>query len=149
MNRTMILSLVFVPALYTCAAQSSPPPAAGSNWQHVQVLPAGTSIKVNARSCHANCKVKSVDADSLSCTGKTDMVYQRTDVQSIGISHRGRSAGIGAAVGGGVGAGIGAGSCHNGWQGVCAIGLGAQGAVAGLLVGLFTDFTRSTIYKAP
>src|SRR5579859_7159230 len=103
MNRTLILALVFAPALSAIAAPLSAPPPAGSNWQHVQVLPVGTAINVKARSGHASCNVKSVDANSLTCTGKKDMVYRRTDVLSIGISHRGRSTGIGAAVGGGVG----------------------------------------------
>jgi hypothetical protein len=109
----MTTLLAFSAPSHQAAAQAVQPPA-GSNWQHVQVLPVGTSINVKARTSHASCNVKSVDADSLTCTGKKGVVFQRTDVLSIGISHRGRSTAIGLGVGAGVGAGIGAGSCHDG-----------------------------------
>src|ERR1035441_6649794 len=98
MNRTSLLSLVLVSALSAHAAQQPAQPLAGSNWQHVQVLPAGTSINVKARSSHASCKLKSVDADSLTCTDKKDIVFQRTDVVSIKISRRGRSTLVGLGI---------------------------------------------------
>src|ERR1039458_2782551 len=104
MNRTSLLSLVLVSALSARAAQQPAQPLAGSNWQHVQVLPAGTSISVKARSSHASCKLKSVHADSLTCTDKKDIVFQRTDVVSIKISRRGRATLVGLGIGGGLGA---------------------------------------------
>ncbi|MDP9051846.1 MAG: hypothetical protein M3O31_14170 [Acidobacteriota bacterium] len=156
MNRTSMLWLVLVFALSAHAAQPGQP-VAGSNWQHIQVLPAGTSINVKARSSHASCKVKSVDADSLTCTDKKDMVFQRTEVVSIKISRRGRSTLVGLGIGGVLGAAIGAAatpSCKG--QSFCivskgggAVVLGVLGGAVGTAIGVATDFTRSTVYKAP
>jgi hypothetical protein len=163
--RILFLSLALLPA--SCLAQqpsapSAPaPPPAGSNWQRVQALPVGQSINVTARKGHAGCKLKSVDADTLTCTHGKDLIFQRTDIVTIKVPYRGRSTLVGLAVGGGIGAVIGIASggpgCTSG-QGFCfnlfsrgdlaAIGgvsLGAVGALAGGL----TDFTRSTVYKAP
>jgi hypothetical protein len=141
--------------------------AAGSNWQRVQALPAGTSIQVKARKSHANCKLKSVDDDSLTCTQKKDLVFERTDILAIKVPHRGRSTLVGLAAGGATGAliGVAAGTsgCTPGPPGnifgnlclnivsrgdLAAIGGVSLGAV-GAIIGGLTDFTRSTVYKAP
>jgi hypothetical protein len=131
------------------AQQPVPPPPAGSNWQHVQTLPNGQSIIVNARTSHASCTLKSVDAGTLTCTHGKDIIFQRTDIVTIKIPRRGRSAAVGLGIGAGAGAGIGAASCHDSWSLVCAVGFGIYSAGAGLLVGVLTDFDKSTVYKAP
>jgi hypothetical protein len=108
--RMVLLALALVPALSASAQQPAQQPAsppAGSNWQHVQALPVGASINVKARKSHAGCKLKSVDADSLTCTHGTDLVFQRADIVSIKIPHRGRSTLVGLGLGAGVGALIG------------------------------------------
>jgi hypothetical protein len=142
------------------AQQPVPPPLAGSNWQRVQALAAGTSINVKARASHASCKLKSVDADTLTCTHGKDLVFQRTDIVNIKVPHRGRSTLIGLAIGGGTGAliGVATGSSSCAGQNFCinifsradlaAVGGVSLGAV-GALVGGLTDFSRSTVYRAP
>ena len=162
--RTMFLVLALVPALSAStqqpAQQPSPAPPAGSDWQHVQALPAGASIIVKARKSHAGCKLKSVDADSVTCTHGKDLVFQRVDIVSIRIPHRGRSTLIGLAVGGGIGAVIGVATGDSGCSGKAfcfnIIGRGTAAAIGGVslgavgtLIGGLTDFSRSTVYKAP
>src|ERR1035437_7165247 len=145
------------------AQQPVPPPPAGSNWQHVQALPIGASINVKARASHLTCKLKSVDADSLTCTHGKDLVFQRADILSIKIPHRGRSTLVGLGVGAGVGAIVGAATSgcstaeKNSWFGCFLTPTRPQGAAIGALVfgliaapvGALTDFTRSTVYTAP
>ena len=155
--RLMLLALALVPSLAVTAQQptASGTAPSGSGWQRVQALRAGTSINVKAKTGHASCKVKTVDPDSLTCTHGKDLVFQRTDIQTVKVPHRGRSALVGLAIGGGGGAIVGAiaaGPCSNfcivGRGDVALIfgvGVGAVGAITGAL----TDFTRSTIYMAP
>jgi hypothetical protein len=162
--RNPLFLLVLLSAVSIHAQQPSStaaPPPAGSNWQHVQALPVGTSINVKAKASHAACKLKSVDADTLTCTHGKDLIFQRTDIVNIKVPHRGRSTLVGLAVGGGIGAVIGvasgSSSCNSS-QAFCfnlfsrgdlaAIGGVSLGAV-GALVGGLTDFSRSTVYKAP
>jgi hypothetical protein len=162
MMRNLILSLVLLPAIGAFAQQPAPSaPAEGSNWQHVQALPAGASINVNARSSHANCNLKSVDADSLTCTHKKDIVFQRADILTIKIPRRGRSAliagGVGAGVGGIVGAATGCSSTQKNSAWGCFL-TPTRGEAAGVLAVLFggigagigaaTDLNRSTVYRA-
>jgi hypothetical protein len=157
--RTFFLALAFVPASFLGAQQPAPPPA-GSNWQHVQALPIGQSINIKARKSHAGCKLKSVDTDSLTCTQGKDLVFQRADIVTIKISRHPRSTLVGLGLGAGIGALIGAatGSPSCSGQTFCldilnrsalaaigAVGVGAVGAI----IGVSTDFTRSTVYKAP
>jgi hypothetical protein len=130
----------------------------GSSWQHVQGLPTGASINVRARTGHEVCNLKSVDADTLTCTHGKDFTFQRSDILSIKIPHRGRSALIGAAIGGGVRSGIGfaagtGGKDHffgpNFLRGAM-IAIGAVfGGLVGGATGALTDFSHSTVYKAP
>ncbi len=64
MLRKLILCVVLAPAIGAVAQQSALSSAKeGSNWQNVQSLPVGATIEVKARTRHANCKLKSVDAD--------------------------------------------------------------------------------------
>jgi hypothetical protein len=164
--RVFLLTLALVPALSSPAQQPAQQPAsppAGSNWQHVQALPVGASINVKARKSHAGCKLKSVDADSLTCTHGKDLVFQRTDILSVKIPRRGRSTLIAMGVGAGVGAIVGAATSgcstaeKNSWFGCFLTPTRPQGAAIGALVfgliatpvGALTDFTRSTVYTAP
>src|ERR1035437_7377975 len=134
------------------AQAPTPPPPAGSNWQHVQALPIGASINVKARKSHAGCNLKSVDADSLTCTHGKDIVFQRSEILSIQVPRRGRSALIGLAAGGGAGALLGyatSSSCKPG--DLCILPRGGVAAFTGVHFGLIgaitgglTDFAKST-----
>jgi len=157
--RSTFLLLVLSPTIYTTAQQPTPTaPSEGSNWQHVQALPTGASIKVKARTGQEVCKLKSADADTLTCTHGKDFTFQRSDIVSIKIPHRGRSALIGAAIGGGVGTGIGFAAGTTGKDtffgrnflrgAMTAIGA-VFGGVVGGATGALTDFSHSTVYKAP
>jgi hypothetical protein len=163
MTRKLLFWIVFANAIGASAQQ--PATAAlpeGSNWQHVQALPAGASISVKTRAKSANCAVKSVDADTLTCTQKKDFVFQRTDVLTIKIPRRGRSAliglGIGAGVGGIVGAATGCSSTQKNSAWGCFL-TPTRGEAAGVLAALFggigagigaaTDLSQSTVYTAP
>ena len=157
MKRTLVLLLVLSSALTSNAAQQPVLPPAGSNWQHVQMLPVGASINVKARTSHTSCTLKSVDADTLTCTHGKDIVFQRADILSIQISRRGRSALIGLAAGGGAGALLGyaaTSSCKPGE--LCILPRGGVATVFGVTFGLIgaitgglTDFAKSTVYRAP
>jgi hypothetical protein len=169
MKRTIVLSLVLASALSANAArqaaQQPNQPPAGSNWQHVQMLPKGTSIYVYSRTSHQRCDLAAIDADTLTCVHGKDIVFQRTEIKSIKLAHRGRSSWVGLAVGTGAGIGIGYAiplskssdpvltvptQILNAFSRVVLVGFGAaSGATAGSLTGFFTDFTRSTVYKAP
>jgi hypothetical protein len=150
----LFFAITFLAALPAPAQRPVQPPA-GSNWQQVQALPIGASIKVAARHNEAKCTLKSVDADTLTCTHGKDIVFQRTDIVNIKVPHRGRSTLVGLAIGAGAGGIAGfasTGPCGNNCilgRGTVAtagaLGLGAVGAIVGVL----TDFTRSTVYKAP
>jgi hypothetical protein len=129
----------------------------GSDWHRVEALPLGVSIYVNARSRHQACKLKSVDADSLTCANGKNPHYQRAEVTSIKVTRRGRSAFIGMGIGAGAGAitGFAIGTNSGGFfgpnafrgtvAGVCA----GIGGLVGAGVGAATDLMRSTIYTAP
>ena len=153
-----LFAITLLGALAAPAQQPTQPASPqGSNWQHVQALPIGANIAVKARASHASCKLKSVDADTLTCTHGKDLIFQRTEVLSIKIPHRGRSTLIGLAAGAGVGAIIGAAATHGDTcSQICilssadvALATGIAGGAAGAVVGVTTDFSHSTVYKAP
>ena len=141
------------------AQQPAVQPPAGSNWQHVQSLPLGTPIQVKTRTNKAKCALKSVDADSLTCMHGKDLVFQRSEIRSITASRRSRSTWAGAGIGAGAGFAIGAGSAAAtdkggwfsgaGWDALGGAIVGVLGAAIGAGIGAGTDFTHSTIYKAP
>jgi hypothetical protein len=159
--RTILLALFLAPALSAPAqpptqTTAPTPPTASAGWQSVQAIRAGTSINVKAKTSHAGCKLKSVDADSLTCTHGKDLVFQRTDIVNIKVPHRVRSTLVGLGIGAGTGAAVGSalGGCPAGKdcfvsrpEGAAIIGVPA--ALIGALTGVLTDFTRSTVYKAP
>lgn len=150
--RNILLSLILAPVLGATAQQPAQHlPAAGSNWQHVQALAVGTTISVGARSRHANCTLKSVDTETLTCTHKKDIVFQRADILSVKIPRRGRSALIGLGIGAGAGGIVGAASGRNGSlvpRGLGAIIFAVAGAPIGAAIGVATDFAKSTVYTA-
>ena len=164
--RVFLLTLALVPALSAPAqqpAQQPVSPPAGSNWQNVEALPAGARVEIKAQTRHASCKLKSVDADTLTCSQAKEVVFQRTEILTIKIPRRGRSTLIAMGVGAGVGAIVGAATSgcstaeKNSWFGCFLTPTRPQGAAIGALVfgliaapvGALTDFTRSTVYTAP
>jgi hypothetical protein len=135
-------------------AQTAP---AGSNWQHVMVLPTGTYVHVDARTRHMPCTLKTIDAETLTCerdtgVGRKEVVFQRTEITAIKLARRGRSALIGASIGAGAGAlGGGIYGLHNNYfavRGAFAMIYAFAGAFAGAPTGYLTDFTASTVYRA-
>lgn len=129
-------------------------PKAGSNWQHVQALPAGTPVYVNAGGSTTKCKLASVDADTLTCAQGKSATFRRTEIKSIKVPRRvastlimaGLGAGLGAVVVAATSSAIGFGGHAKG--SVYAGGAGI-GAVLFGTIGFFTDAARSTVYKAP
>ena len=161
MRTSLFVPFLFLPLLAAAqqkVVQTAPPPPQGSNWQHVEALPVGASIVVKTRASNASCTLKTVDADTLTCTHKKDTVFQRTEILSIKIPRRGRSTLIAIGIGAGVGAGAAAAasSCNTARGDSCfftrsesaAFGAALFGFI-GAPIGYFTDFTRSTVYKAP
>jgi hypothetical protein len=162
--RILFLSLVLVPAVCAAAQQVVAPAVqqtTGSNWQHVEALPVGASIAVKARKSHLNCKLKSVTDDSLTCAQGKDTVFQRGDILSITIPRRGRSTLIATGVGAGIGAIVGAAatSCSTAQKNSffeCGFVTRPEGVAVGAVlfgvvgapIGYFTDFSKSTVYKA-
>jgi hypothetical protein len=136
-------------SLSTLASAVAQPPHDRSNWQNVQVLAAGTSIHVYTQSVHMFCSLTSVDGDNLNCNNGRDLIFQRSEIKSIKLNQHDRSVPLGIAIGAGLGAGVGAAACHKtGYSGLCAtIGI-PVGAIGGI-IGYISDFTASTVYKAP
>jgi hypothetical protein len=146
------------PAARPATAAKAPTPLAGSDWRYVQALPVGTSVYVSAKTRHTACKLQRVDADSFTCFGAgKDAVFPRSEIKTIQIAHRGRSTlvatvpGDALIVGGAVGL-----AADRGCSGIaCNLLPGAVlvGGVAiasiGAPIGALTDFTRSTVYRAP
>jgi hypothetical protein len=159
--RKLAAVAAFTISSLSLAQQSAASPPEGSNWQHVQALPAGANIHVKAQHNSATCRLKSVDADSLICTHTKDLTFARAEIKSIIIPRRGRSALISAAIGGGAGAIVGyavGGSGCKSAQNFCLdivdgktlapIGAVVFGAI-GAGIGAATDFAHSAVYKAP
>lgn len=149
------LAILLLCAVTVGAQQPALPATEGSNWQRVQELPQATDLVIRLRSGRRNCKLKTVEADSLTCGARSsqgDAVLSRPDIRSIRLMHRGRSAAIGAVIGFGAAAGPTAAavkSGYGGWRGVFAVLAGALGAAAGSGIGYATDFAGSTVYRAP
>lgn len=130
------------------------PPPQGSNWQHVQALPAGTSIYVSANKHTTRCSLTSVDVDSLTCTHGKPVTFKRTEITSIKLPRHTLSTLIMAGIGAGVSVGVVKGvSQATGWGGTAKGSVYAGGAGLGAIVfgsiGYLTDFARSAVYKAP
>ena len=162
MRTSLFASLLLLPLLAVAqqkAVPTPPPPPQGSNWQHVQALPLGTTIQVKTQTNKTKCALKSVDADSLTCLHGKDIVFQRSEIRSITIPRKSRSTWTGTAIGAGAGFAIGAGGAAAtdkggwfsgaGWDALSGAIFGILGGAIGAGVGAATDFTHSTIYKAP
>ena len=156
--RVLALSTIACLCIVSLATQGQSP-RVGSNWQHVQALPTGTTLEVNARNRNLQCNLTAVTEDSLSCAhGAKRIVFGRNEIASIKISRRGRSILIGAGVGGGALAIAGFAVTTNSSNGlfgsnfergpITAVGALAGGVIGGG-IGALTDFSRSTVYKAP
>lgn len=152
------LSAVLAASMFAPAQQPAAGPPAGSNWDRVEALPPNTYLHVNARKHHSICYLTMVDEASLSCSkdtgvGHKPLSFQRTDITSIKLARRGRSAVLGAAILGGAGAvagGIqGAHSNYFAVKGAWAMIYGFSGLFAGAPIGYLSDFSASTIYRAP
>ena len=151
--RAFLLSIALSTTLVAHAQQPAQPPA-GSNWQHVQALPVGTKIYVNANDQTATCKLISVDDGTLTCTHGKATTFQRSEIKSVKIPRHAVSTAILAGAGAGVGVGVVAATSNSigfgGWaKGSVYAGGAGVGAVLFGSIGYFTDFARSTIYKAP
>ena len=146
-----ILPLSMILILGSASAQQpAVPPPQGSNWQHVQALPAGTPVRLKLKSHQLKiCTLKSADAETVVCADRKNTVIQRTDIQSVQLSHRSRSTLIGAAIGAGVGVPIGISVAHAEVPRWFALILAVPAPILGAAIGYAGDYTGSTIYKAP
>jgi hypothetical protein len=151
----LFLAMTLLSAL-SALAQKPLQPAAGSNWQHVQALPAGTTIYLKAGHINLRCALTSVDADTLTCSHGKPITFQRASINSIKVPRRAMSAALMAGAGAGVGVltvelvdatvfhGFGGGRVKGTvWAGGAGIGAVVFGSI-----GYFADPGRSTIYKA-
>jgi hypothetical protein len=129
-----------------------------SDWSAVQAVAPGTDVHINARTRHTICTLKSVGTDTLVCNrntgvGTKDLTFQRSEITAVKLARRGRSAVFGAAIAAGAGASIGAieGSRSNYFavKGAFAMIYAFAGAFAGAPFGYLTDFSATTIYRAP
>lgn len=155
--------LALVSAGLFCAATLSAPAQnptyagkEGSNWQRVQALPPGTGVLLKTKNRQLRCKIQAVDAESITCGPGGKAMFQRTEVTSIKISHRARSAAIAAGIGAGTVSILGAvgtdpctSFCFGPTRGEVALAGVFVGAIIGAPIGYFANFGKSTIYKVP
>ena len=157
--RISLFSLLIFAVALSASAQNAQP--SNNGWARVQALPAATSIRVKAKHTVV-CKFQSATDDALTCldNGKGGVqVFPLTDIKSVTIPHRGRSASIGAAPGAALAIGAGVSkateNCTNSSQFFCGLGsdlLAAFGGVLAILgggIGAATDFSASTLYMKP
>lgn len=149
-------ALLFAATLSAPAEKPAAAKTEGSNWQRVQALPSGTSVRLKTVKRQLNCKIKAVDAESITCLPGGSAMFQRTEVTSVKISRRGRSSAIAAGVGGGAGLILGAAGtdrcssfCVGPTRGEATLAGALGGAIIGAPIGYFANFGGSTIYKAP
>lgn len=144
-------SAILILALTVPAGAAAPQT---SGWDKIQALPTGTAVHVTSGKRHVKCKVQAVTADSLSCASGDNI--PRAEIASIKVNRRALSTLIGAGIGAGAAAGIGVGlnnSDKNSWitfsNGDVAGVFAVVGAVIGAPIGFFSDFAKSTVYRAP
>jgi hypothetical protein len=164
MNKQVLLHFVVIYCLVGSAAVRAESVAAG--WQRVVQLKPGTSLHVKTFSKgNTTCKVESVDEAELVCLhgAKDRLTLPRSEIRSIKMVHRGRSALTGLLVGAGIGAGIGAGVEHatetpsNGvfslnrlGKGILTLAGGVIGGIVGAAISTPLDITAGApIYQAP
>jgi hypothetical protein len=162
--RSLVILLIAMSSIFAFGQHPGPGPAAPAptvGWTRVLTLAPGSSLDIKLRHGSHKCAFRAADADTLTCYHGSNMTLDRVDIRSIKVHHRGRSALVGTLVGGGTGAiagyAVGGPGCQS-TQTFCldildgrtlaplgGVALGAIGAITGVL----TDFTSSTIYKAP
>ncbi len=124
----------------------------------MRALPVGTQVHISAATRHALCELTAVDEERIACSqdtgvGTRALTFARSEVRLIKLARRGRSAVLGASIGAGAGAlagGIeGARSNYFAFKGAYALIYAFAGGFAGAPAGYLTDFSASTIYRAP
>jgi hypothetical protein len=151
----LALILIFATTLSATAQQISPQLPKNS-WARVQTVSTGTAIHVKTATSNVLCTLKSADAETLTCAHNfQDLVYKRTEIRSIKVGHRTRSAWVAEGIAF-VGFAAASAAVNSRGNGLNNLGAGLVVGFVGLLslivapiVGYFTDFTRGTIYEAP
>ena len=125
------------------------------DWSRVQALKPGTRVLLNAATRRGSCTIQAVTPDALTCTSGNQPNVLRADIRVIKLPHRGRSAIIGAGAGAAVGAlsgyaaaGPDPGNLKILSRGDVALIFAIPIAVVGAIIGFFTDFARTTFYRA-
>lgn len=151
--RKLSLFAIFLMASSCIASAQQSTPDQGPSWSRVEGLPSGVGISVKAKQHSGNCNFKSATETELTCVGDgAPMVYPRAEIKSVKLRHRGRSTLVGLAIGAGAGAAIGAPVGKSGsiiGHGAAAAIIAVPGAIIGAIVGATTDFTHTTVYRAP
>ena len=124
------------------------------SWPRLERLLYKTDIHVKARHNSGNCAFKEATETELTCTSGKDTLhtYPRAEVKAVQIRHRGRSTLTGMAIGVGGGVVGGVSTCKSGdiiGKGGCSVIFGIPLGLIGAVVGASTDFTHSTVYRAP
>ena len=155
--KKLLSSALILCCVTSATAQQAPAPHDKHDWSHVQSLPIGTTVLLNSSARHGSCTLKSVDADSLTCTSGKNPTISRADIKSIKLPHRLASTVLGLTIGaaaGAIGGFVAAGPDAPGSfniitrgdvAGIFAIGAGFLGAI----IGFFTHFASVTVYHAP
>lgn len=151
--RTRFIALVAFSLASVAPAIAQAP--AGSNWDHLKAITAGTKLHVTADKGGRTCKLVSVDDASLLCGKHT---FARSEVKTVKLTRYAVSylggAGIGAAVGAGVGLGATAGQSSNSFDIVSRGEVVSTSALAGGLIGAIVTgpadlFKGPTVYRRP
>jgi hypothetical protein len=152
-----ILVFLFILSIGAHAQQST----ARFGWQRVKALSPGLEIDLKSTTKHLRCKLADVTDETLTCThgsAVTPQVFQRASIASIKMGRRGRSALIGAGIGGAALGTAGFAVTTNSKDTFFGpnflrgpvTGLGALGGgIIGAGIGALTNFSKTTIYKAP
>jgi uncharacterized protein YcfJ len=153
MRKLLAVAAAILASCFVASAQQTTPDA-GPSWSRLQGLPAGVALHVTTTQQTSNCTFKAATEEALTCSSGSGAAesYPRTGIKSVKIRHRGRSTLAGLAIGAGGGAIIGAPLGQSGsfvGHGAAAVIIAVPGAIIGAIVGAGTDFTHSTVYKAP
>jgi len=152
--KKLLSSALILCCVTVAAAQQTPVPHDKHDWSRVQALPIGATVLLNSSTRHGSCKLKSVDADSLTCTSGPTVT--RAGITSVKLPRRLASAGAGLAIGataGFIGGYVAAGPDSPGGINILSRGdvggiFAVGGGFLGALVGFFTHFASVTIYHA-
>ena len=152
--KKLMASILILCCVTSATAQQAPAPHDKHDWSHVQSLPIGTTVLLNSSARHASCTLKSVDADSLTCTSGPTL--SRADIKSVKLPRRLASAGAGLAIGataGFIGGYVAAGPDSPGGINILSRGdvggiFAVGGGFLGALIGALTHFASVTVYHA-